>query len=113
MDGKIYQNIARDIENTILAGTLREGALAPSTHQVAEQYGVNPGTAARGVSQLTARGILLKQRGIGLFVAEGARDRLMEERREAFRAGILKQVIDEARMLGISRNNLVAMIMAS
>ncbi|MCL2003913.1 MAG: GntR family transcriptional regulator [Oscillospiraceae bacterium] len=113
MDGKIYLGVARDLENAILSGQLREGGLVPSTHQVAEQYAINPATAARGVSQLTARGILLKQRGIGLFVAEGARDRLMEERREAFRAGVLKQVLEDARVLGISKRDLVAMIMSS
>jgi DNA-binding transcriptional regulator YhcF (GntR family) len=113
VDGKIYLNVARDIENSILAGTLREGALVPSTHQVAEQYGINPATAARGVSQLTTRGILIKQRGIGLFVAEGARDRLMDERREAFRSGILLQLIGDARVLGISKRDLIAMIMSS
>jgi DNA-binding transcriptional regulator YhcF (GntR family) len=85
----------------------------PSTHQVAEQYGINPATAARGVSQLTARGILTKQRGIGLFVAEGARDRLMEERREAFRSGTVKAMLDEAHVLGISKRDLLAIIMSS
>jgi DNA-binding transcriptional regulator YhcF (GntR family) len=113
MDGKIYKNVARDLENSILAGTLREGGLVPSTHQVADQYGINPATAARGVSQLTSRGILIKQRGIGLFVAEGARDLLMEERREAFRSDTVKRVIEDARVLGISKRDLIAMIMAS
>ena len=113
MDGKIYMGVARDLENAILSGQLREGALVPSTHQVAEQYGINPATAARGVSQLTARGLLLKQRGIGLFVAEGARDRVMEERREEFRAGTLKNLLEEAHVLGISKRDLLAMIMSS
>ncbi|MDR0293733.1 MAG: GntR family transcriptional regulator [Oscillospiraceae bacterium] len=113
MEGKVYLGVARDLENDILSGHLREGALVPSTHQVAERYGINPATAARGVSQLTARGILLKQRGIGLFVAEGARDRLMEERREAFRTGTLKALLDEAHVLGISKRDLLAMIMSS
>ena len=113
MEGKIYLGVARDLENSILAGKLREGTMAPSTHQVAEQYSINAATAARGVSQLTARGILIKQRGIGLFVAEGARDRLMEERRESFRSGIVKQVLEEAHVLGISKRDLLAMIMSS
>ena len=113
MDGKIYLNVARDLENAILAGTLREGGVVPSTHQVAEQYEINPATAARGVSQLTSRGILTKQRGIGLFVAEGARDRLMEERRELFRTVTVKEILAEAQVLGISKRDLLAIIMSA
>ena len=113
MDGKIYLGVARDLENSILSGQLREGGIVPSTHQVAEQYDINPATAARGVSQLTARGILIKKRGIGLFVAEGARDRLMEERRESFRSGTLKAMMEEAHVLGISKRDLLAMVMSS
>jgi DNA-binding transcriptional regulator YhcF (GntR family) len=46
-------------------------------------------------------------------VSEGARDRLMEERREAFRAGAIKRVVEEAQVLGIAKRDLIAMIMAS
>lgn len=112
MDGKIYLNVARDLENDILSGKLREGDIVPSTHQVAEQYQINPATAARGVSQLTSRGILTKKRGIGLFVATGSRDRIMEERREAFRTETLKRTLEDAQVLGISRRDLIAMIMS-
>jgi DNA-binding transcriptional regulator YhcF (GntR family) len=113
MDGKIYLNVARDLENAILLGSLREGAVVPSTHQTAAQYGINPATAARGVALLTARGILEKKRGIGLFIAEGARDRLMDGRREAFREGSVKNLVEEARVLGISKRDLIAMVMSS
>jgi DNA-binding transcriptional regulator YhcF (GntR family) len=113
MEGKIYMGVARDLEDSILAGELREGDMVPSTHQVAKRYSINPATAARGVSQLTARGILVKQRGIGLFVAEGARDRLMDERRESFRTGIVKAMLDEAHVLGISKRDLLAIVMSS
>ncbi len=112
MEGKIYLGVARDLENAIMEGKLREGAVVPSTHQVAEQYEINPATAARGVAVLTARGILQKKRGIGLFVAEGARERVIEERREAFREGLLKETLEEAHILGISRRDLMAMIMS-
>jgi len=113
MDGKIYLSVARDLEDAILAGTLREGSVVPSTHQVAAQYEINPATAARGVSQLSARGLLTKQRGIGLFVAEGARDILMEERRETFRAVKVKEILAEAQVLGISKRDLLAIIMSA
>ncbi|MDR1691784.1 MAG: GntR family transcriptional regulator [Oscillospiraceae bacterium] len=112
MEGKVYLGVARDLENAIMEGKLREGEAVPSTHQVAETYEINPATAARGVAVLTAKGILVKKRGIGLFIAEGARERVLEERRDAFREGLLKETLEEARLLGISRRDLMAMIMS-
>lgn len=112
MDGKIYMKISRGIENDILSGALRAGDQAPSTHQTAERFGVNAATAARGVAMLTAQGFLEKKRGVGLFVSETARDEIMSVRRERFRSGVLEEALEEARILGISKRDLIAMIMA-
>ena len=112
MEDKIYLKVARDIENDLLAGRLREGGQIPSTHQVAERYHINAATAARGVAVLTAQGLLDKKRGVGMFVADGARDLILERRRAEFREGVLRQCIHEAALLGISKRDLIAMIMS-
>ena len=112
MEEKIYRRVALRLENDILAGVLREGDQVPSTHQVAEKQDINPATAARGVALLTAEGLLSKKRGIGLFVAPGAREAILERRRAAFREGILAEMLAEARLIGVSRRDLMAMIMA-
>jgi len=100
------------MENEIISGKLREGEQAPSTHQVAEAHGINAATAARGVAVLTAGGLLKKKRGVGLFVAPGARDLLVERRRSEFREQYLQTTIQEAALLGISKRDLIAMIMS-
>ena len=112
MEDKIYIKVARDIENDLLAGRLREGGQIPSTHQVAERYSINAATAARGVALLTAQGLLDKKRGIGMFIAEGARDLILERRRTEFRENLLQQCIREAALLGVSKRDLLAMIMS-
>ena len=109
---KIYQNVARAIENDIISGKLREGDQVPSTHQVAEAHNINPATAARGVALLTSAGYLDKKRGIGLFIAEGTRDAIVERRRKDFRENYLQTAIAEAAMLGISKRDLIAMVMS-
>ncbi|MDR1736708.1 MAG: GntR family transcriptional regulator [Oscillospiraceae bacterium] len=113
MEDKVYRRISRSIEDDILSGILRSGDPAPSTHQAAERFGVNPATAARGVGVLTEAGLLEKRRGVGLFVAEGARDAIWNERRQIFRETMLPALVDEARKLGVSRQELIAMIMAA
>ena len=112
MEDKIYQNVARTMENDIMSGALREGDQVPSTHQVAEIHGINAATAARGVAILTAQGLLAKKRGVGMFVAPGARDVIVERRRQDFREKFLQKAIEEAAMLGISKRDLIAMIMS-
>lgn len=109
---KMYLRIARALEDDILSGLIREHELVPSTHQYAEHYKVNPATAAKGVSMLHRAGLLYKKRGVGLFVSQGARDKIQGERREEFREGYIVPMINEAYKVGVSKRDLVAMIMA-
>lgn len=109
---KMYLKIARALEDDILSGLIREHELVPSTHQYAEHYKVNPATAAKGVSILHHAGLLYKKRGVGLFVSQGARDKIQGERREEFREGYIIPMINEAHKVGVSKRDLVAMIMA-
>ena len=75
-DGRpLFLHIAEAIEDSIVDGTLGEDEQAPSTNELAGFYRINPATAAKGVTLLADKGILLKRRGIGMFVAPGARDR--------------------------------------
>ena len=67
-----------------MAGTLLEEAQAPSTNELAGFYRINPATAAKGINKLVDEGILYKKRGIGMFVATGARTRLLERRGRSF-----------------------------
>ena len=109
---RIYLRIAQALEDDILSGLVRENELVPSTNQYAEFFKINPATAAKGVSLLTEEGILYKKRGVGLFVAEGARERILETRRAAFRGQFILPLVTEAHRIGISKRDLVAMLMA-
>ncbi|MDR0248583.1 MAG: GntR family transcriptional regulator [Oscillospiraceae bacterium] len=111
MDDKVYVAIARELEDDILSGVLRAGDAVPSTHQAAERFSVNPATAARGVTLLFERGLLEKRRGVGLFVTEGARDAVWERRRSEFREKAIPAVVAEAQKLGVSRQELLAMLL--
>ena len=71
----IYIQIAEAIEDAVITGELNEGDQVYSTNQFARLYGINPATAAKGINLLVEEGILYKKRGIGMFVADGARSR--------------------------------------
>ncbi len=111
-DARIFQKIAQALEDDILSGLIREHELVPSTNQYAEFYQINPATVAKGVGLLLQEGILYKKRGVGLYVAEGARDRLLEARRQAFKEQFIVPLLQEAQKINISRRDLVAMMVA-
>ncbi|TMV46620.1 GntR family transcriptional regulator [Paenibacillus mesophilus] len=106
----IFVQIAERIEDDIIAGGLPEESQVPSTNQFASFYQINPATAAKGVNLLVDQGILYKKRGIGMFVATGARGVLMEKRREQFYEQYVVAMVREAEKLGITAEQLTDMI---
>ena len=80
----IYIQIKEMIESDILRDILLEEERVPSTNELAKLYAINPATAAKGVNLLVDEGILYKKRGIGMFVAEGAKEQIMKKKIEHF-----------------------------
>ena len=113
-DGRepIYLQIADQIRTEILSGALREEEQVTSTTQYATIYRINPATAAKAFAELIDEGVLYKRRGVGMFVAAGARDRLLSGRRDRFFAEVVDPVAEEARMLGIPMTEVIARLRA-
>jgi len=108
--GPIFRQIADQIENAIVDATLAEEAQAPSTTELAAFHRINPATAAKGINQLVADGVLYKKRGVGMFVASGAREQLLKRRRNEFAQLYLRPLLAEADKLGIGAQELTSMI---
>ncbi len=106
----IYIQIREMIENDILRDILLEEERVPSTNELARLYAINPATAAKGVNLLVDEGILYKKRGIGMFVATGAKRQITEKRKKNFYEDYVKSLLAEAKSLGISRRELITMI---
>jgi GntR family transcriptional regulator len=106
----IFLQIAEQIENDIISGALPEETQVPSTNELAAYLRINPATAGKGVNLLVDAGILYKKRGIGMFVADGARERLVAQRRDQFREQYVTPLLTEAEKLGITPGQLATMI---
>ena len=106
----IYQQIAQMLEDDVLRGVYREEEQVPSTNELARAYSINPATAAKGINLLVAEGILYKRRGIGMFVAKGAAEMVLSKRRAAFFAGYVKPLVREGKSLGLTGEELKAML---
>ena len=106
----IYLQIKEMIEQDIMRDILLEEERVPSTNELAKLYAINPATAAKGVNLLVDEGILYKKRGIGMFVASGAKEAIRKKRREHFFENYVKGMLTEAANLGISKEELIEMI---
>ena len=110
-DGRpIFQQIAEQLESQIIDGSMREETQVPSINDLAAFHRINPATALKGVNLLVDAGILYKRRGIGMFVAEGARQRLVAARTEGFQDTYVRPLVAQARALGITPEQLSQMI---
>ena len=106
----IFLQIAQSVEDAILDGSLAEESQAPSTNELAAFHRINPATAAKGINMLVDKGVLYKRRGIGMFVAAGARDTVLAERRTGFADRFLDPLLAEARAIGLSPEQVADMI---
>ena len=109
-DTPIYQQVAEEIEDGILTGAFAEGTQVPSTTEIAVTYQINPATVLTGITQLADGGILFKKRGVGMFVSEGAVQRILHKRRQAFYERYVSVLLEEAEKLQISREEVLKMI---
>lgn len=109
-DKPIYVQIREKIEDQIVDELLKEGEQAPSTNQLVSFYKINHATVSKGVNQLVEEGILFKKRGIGMFVADGAREKLIQKRKDAFLDNYVVGLVQEAKKLGISDQELFDLI---
>ena len=109
-DKSIYLQISQMIETDILRGILLEEERVPSTNELAKLYTINPATAAKGVNILADEGILYKKRGIGMFVATGAVEKIRNRRKNEFYQLRLMELLAEAKSLGISKDELIEQI---
>lgn len=93
-----------------MKGTIEEETQIPSTNQMAVIYRINPATAGKGINILADRGILYKKRGIGMFVAKGAKQAIREARKGSFYEKYIISLMEEAKKLGIGTDELINMI---
>ena len=106
----IFLQLAEQLEDGILSGAYPEGSQVPSITEYSVQYRINPATALKGINLLVDAGLLYKKRGVGMFVASGAREKLRQSRRERFYQDYVQRMVREARNLGLTDQELRALL---
>lgn len=106
----IYIQLSEGIEDSILSGAFAEETQIPSTTEISVTYKINPATALKGINILVDEGIIYKKRGVGMFVSEGAAEKISLKRKQGFFDSYINTLIQEAKKLGISEKEIVQMI---
>lgn len=105
----LYQQIKKQIRAAIAAGDLKEGDPLPSIRALANHTGVSVLTIRRVYDDLETEGFVVSKAGRGTFVGACSDDVIKEMRRREVEER-LTSVIDAAKELGVTRDELHAII---
>ncbi|MCF0147075.1 MAG: GntR family transcriptional regulator [Clostridium sp.] len=106
----IYIQIAQLIEDGILNGVYKEDEVIPSTTEISVKFKINPATVAKGFNLLVDEGIIYKRRGVGMFVSSGSKKVLIQKRKDSFYSNYIVSLVEEAKKLNISTEDIIDMI---
>lgn len=109
-DKPIFVQIMEMIEDDIISDVYKTDDIIISTTQISKLLSVNPTTAVKSISILTDEGILYKKRGIGMCVTGEAKAKILEKRKHEFFNGTITSMLEDARKLGISKQDIIKMI---
>ncbi|RAR41910.1 GntR family transcriptional regulator [Paenibacillus sp. MDMC362] len=98
----IFQQIAQMIIDDIVDSVLKEGERVPSENELSRFYNINRATARKGLQALVDLDIIYKQRGIGMFVKEGARKQVLRDKQKHYREYYIRPMLEEARRIGMT-----------
>lgn len=107
-DRPVYLRLRDVIAGAILDGTYRDGDTLPSVRSFAAQHRANPLTVAKAYQSFQDEGLVVVRRGVGMFVAAGARARLRASERRRFLEETWPRVRARMRRLDIGLDELIA-----
>jgi len=97
----VYLRLRDEIAAAIIDGRYGEGDMLPSVRAFAAEQGANPLTVAKAYQQFQVDGLIRVQRGVGMFVREGAADQLRASERTRFLEQEWPEVRGKMKRLGI------------
>ncbi|HZX29215.1 MAG TPA: GntR family transcriptional regulator [Telluria sp.] len=97
----IYLQLKDRVIGMMLDGVLKAGDALPSVRQVAAEYQLNPITVSRAYQELVDDQLVEKRRGIGMYVTEGASEKLLASERERFLREEWPALLERIRRLGL------------
>ncbi|MGZ5198417.1 MAG: GntR family transcriptional regulator [Telluria sp.] len=104
----IYRQLKERVVGMMLDGVLKPGDALPSVRQIAAEYQLNPITVSKAYQELVDEQLVEKRRGIGMYVTEGASEKLLATERERFMREEWPAMLERIRRLGIDPAELLS-----
>lgn len=103
----VYVRLREIIADAILAGKYTDGDPLPSVRALAAEEQANPLTVAKAYQGFQDEGLIVVKRGVGMFVAPGARARLGDSERNRFLQQEWPEIRARMARLGIDPATLI------
>jgi GntR family transcriptional regulator len=107
-DTPIYLQLIRMIRQAIVTGTLPPGSKMPSVRDLAIEYGVNPNTVQRSLTELERDGLVFAERTAGRFITSD--DALIESIRAELADRQIADFTEHMLALGYRREQLLQIL---
>ena len=104
----IYRQLKDRVVSMMLDGVLKPGDALPSVRQIAAEYQLNPITVSRAYQELADEALVEKRRGLGMYMTDGARDKLLSSERERFLREEWPMVMERIQRLGLNPDDLMS-----
>lgn len=109
-DQPIYRQLRDRMVGLIMEGAYNEGEAIPSVRAVSSEFQINHLTVSKAYQELVEEGLVEKRRGLGMFVIEGARDKILNSEKDKFLSVEIPQLIQRILQLGITKEELIEKI---
>lgn len=106
----IFIQIAEQLEDSIFTGVFPEETKIPSTNEISALLNINPHTVLKGMNMLVDEEIIYKKRGLGMFVKQGAVEKIRKKRQGQFYSQYIAALVTEASKLQMTKEEIIALI---
>ena len=98
----VYLKLRDQIAAAIIEGVYPEGKMLPSVRALAAEQGANPLTVAKAYQQFQNDGLVEVQRGVGMYVVQGAANKLRARERDRFLSEEWPEIRARMERLGLT-----------
>lgn len=110
LDKPIFLQIAEQLEDSIFTGVFPEETQIPSTNEISALLSINPHTVLKGMNMLVDEEVIYKKRGLGMFVKEGAVEKIRQKRQSQFYEQYIATLVSEAVKLKMTKEEIIMLI---
>lgn len=103
----IYRQLKERVIGMMLDGILKAGDALPSVRQVAAEYQLNPITVSKAYQELVDEQLVEKRRGLGMYITDGASEKLLASERERFMREEWPAMLERIARLGLNIDQLL------